>query len=336
MNARTPDSLRQRIISIPVLGYLLRLGWYLARLPGQFDRTAQQHEEDVSTIARLQQQLEAQQTEVALQGERNVKFDQQIGDLRHGLRSLKASGSERPHDHTAPTAPSSLLADDHDMDSFYVEFENKFRGTEEEIKKRVAAYVPRLKKLGIDFKKHPVLDIGCGRGEFLQVLKERGIAARGLDLNESMVKRCEERGLDVVQADAMDYLSKQKTGSLGVITGFHIVEHIPFNSLLRLFEECHRVVAPGGIVLFETPNPESIHVGSFAFYFDPSHLNPLAPDILAFAIENRGFERAEIVRLHPKGDGQENVGRDDKYVAEIVRRFYMAQDYAVIGHKTKA
>ena len=89
-------------------------------------------------------------------------------------------------------------------------------------------------------------------------------------------------------------------------------------------------------MLFETPNPESLHVGSYAFYYDPSHLNPIVPDVLAFAIENRGFDRAEIIRLHPKGDTKTTKTKHDKHVAEVLDRFYAAQDYAVMGFKAKA
>lgn len=228
---------------------------------------------------------------------------------------------------------NGLLADDHDLDKFYIEFENNFRGTEAEIKERLRVYLDHFRATGINFDKNPVLDIGCGRGELLDLLKENNIRAVGVDLNEDMVKRCRERGLEAEWEDAFDYLRRQPEGSVGAITGFHIVEHIPFGQLLRLFTECLRALAPGGIVIFETPNPENIDVGSYTFYFDPSHLHPLAPDVLAFALRNRGFHETDILRLHPKGNDKEWESISDPHVAEVVKRFYMARDFAVIGHK---
>lgn len=331
MNARGTNKIRTTVLAVPGLGYVLRLGWHLVRLPKHLDRLANEQHTARTSVDILHQTIADHGQIIEQQTTHSVKFDQQIGELRHRITLIKGTNLVP----VADKAPAAF-ADDHDLDSFYIEFENRFRGTEDEIKERLKVYVPRFKKLGVDFENHPILDIGCGRGELLQVLKDAKINAIGLDLNESMVQRCKNKGLQAVQADALAYLAQQKTGSLGAITGIHIVEHIPFNFLLRLFEECHRVLTPGGIVLFETPNPESLHVGSYAFYYDPSHLNPIVPDVLAFAIENRGFDRAEILRLHPKGDTKTTRGKRDKHMTEVIDRFYAAQDYAVIGYKTKA
>lgn len=259
-----------------------------------------------------------------------IRLPQRLDHIRSQLSDAHAS-IERL---TEECKRNGLMADDHENDAFYVHFENAFRGTEQEIKDRLRVYVPRLRESKVDFKRHPVLDIGCGRGEFLDLMHDEKINAIGLDLNEDMVARSNERGFNAVQADAFDYLAKQKTGSLGAITGFHIVEHIPFGRLLRLFHECQRVLVPGGIVIFETPNPENTDVGSFTFYYDPSHLHPLAPAVLSFALETRGFA-VDIVRLHPKGDGSEADGIENPHVAEVVRRFYGPRDFAVIGTKSR-
>jgi SAM-dependent methyltransferase len=228
-----------------------------------------------------------------------------------------------------------VLADNHSLDDFYMHFENAFRGTEDEIKDRLKVYLPYLRKLKVDYQKYPLLDIGCGRGEMLKLAKEHNIRAIGLDLNEAMVNICHERGYEAVQDDALNYLRKQKTGSHSVITGFHIVEHLPFGILLDILNECSRVLMPGGLVIFETPNPENIDVGSNTFYYDPSHLHPLSPPVFSWTVGRCGFDKVDILRLHPSGDGHENDVKRDKYLAELVRRFYTSRAYAVIGYKAK-
>jgi O-antigen chain-terminating methyltransferase len=288
------SSLKGRLARIPVVGYFLRWGWDIVRLPAKLSFLKKRLEETRSELRETQDAL---------------------WELRE---QFKING---------------LLAEDHSHDDFYVRFENTFRGTEEEIKQRQKVYIPYFKKLKINFDKHPVLDIGCGRGEMLDNLRDANIKAIGLDLNESMVKRCKERGFDAVQADAFEYLANLKPGSLGAITGFHIAEHIPFGQLLKLFEACNRALAPGGLVIFETPNPESLDVGSYTFYYDPSHLHPLAPPVLSYALETRGFD-VNILRLHPRKTEKELEKIKDPDVAEVVKRFNAPRDYSVIGYKS--
>ncbi|HYH74966.1 MAG TPA: class I SAM-dependent methyltransferase [Candidatus Saccharimonadales bacterium] len=289
------SGLQHRLGRVPVVGYAFDWGWSLLSLPRK--------------LRFLRTRLEETRTELR-------ETQDALWELRD---QFKING---------------LMADDHDNDEFYIRFENTFRGTEDEIKERLRVYVPYLRKLKLDFSKHPVLDIGCGRGELMDLLHEEQINAIGLDLNESMVARCNERGLTAVQADAFAYLAEQKTGSLGAITGFHIAEHIPFGQLLNLFRECERVLVPGGMVIFETPNPENIDVGSYTFYYDPSHLHPLAPPVLSFALETRGF-KVDVLRLHPKLTDEQLAGISDPHVAEVVRRFNTARDFAVLGYKKK-
>jgi O-antigen chain-terminating methyltransferase len=338
---------RRSIANIPVIGYVIRVGWDIVRLPSKIDGLSRRiiaADQSAASLAKNQQALEEitqesrqqltnVQTTLADIQTRSQKLTDRVLDIKHQILSAHLTKATSKSNTSETANGNELFADDHDLDTFYVEFEDKFRGTESEIKDRLKVYLPYFKELKTDFTKYPVLDIGCGRGELLDLLKENSIRTIGLDLNASMVEQCKARGFEAVQAEALEYLMQQKPGSLSVITGFHIVEHIPFNFLLRLFEASYRALRPGGIIIFETPDPENLHVGSFSFYFDPSHLHPLAPDVLAFAIENRGFDETEILRLHPRGDGHENDNRDDQYIAEVLHRFYMEQDYSVIGYK---
>jgi SAM-dependent methyltransferase len=266
-------------------------------------------------------------------------MDDRITDAMHQLTIMNeklvaaASSVADKNKQAANTAASSseqLIADEHLLDRFYVEFEKWFRGSEAEVKQRQSVYLPYFTQSGLDSKKFPVIDIGCGNGEFVELLHENKIRAIGLDLNKAMIDRVKEKGLEGEQGDALSYLRKQKANSLMAVTGFHIVEHIPFLDLVRIFNECYRVLAPGGFVLFETPNPENVIVGSCNFYNDPSHLHPLPPAFLELVMKTRGFAQTEIKKLHPL---KVKIEAKDPLVQEMAQRFFGPQDYSVIAHK---
>ncbi len=219
--------------------------------------------------------------------------------------------------------------EDHLFDAMYLSFEDRFRGTENDIKERVKVYLPYVQNACENTKGSKgasLLDVGCGRGEWLKLLKENNIAAAGLDLNGVMVEKCQDADLDVVQSDVLAYLRNLKDETISVITGIHIVEHLPFNTMIALFDESLRVLKPGGMVVFETPNPENLMVGACNFYVDPSHKNPIPPQTLSYLIEARGFANIEILRLHPN----DTVQIEDPF---LNYHFTIGQDYAVIGFK---
>jgi SAM-dependent methyltransferase/chaperonin cofactor prefoldin len=263
------------------------------------------------------------------------QLDRRITDLNHRFavlgEELQNAGAQKGKAAPAePAAKKELLADEHLLDSFYVDFEHWFRGTPEEITERQKVYEPYFTGSKIDSKKYPAVDIGCGRGEFVALLNEWGVRGIGLDLNKAMVSYTKERGLEAVEGDALIYLSGLKSDSLMAVTGFHIVEHIPFIDLVRIFDECYRVLQPGGFVIFETPNPENLIVGTCNFYSDPSHLHPLPPAFLDFTLKNRGFNKTEIKRLNPI---KPKITSTDKLVQEMAERMYGPQDYSVIAYK---
>ena len=150
--------------------------------------------------------------------------------------------------------------------------------------------------------------------------------ATGVDLNRAMVLDNRARGLDVVERDVLAYLADLPDASLGMVTGFHIIEHLRFDLLVRLFDECRRVLRPGGCMLFETPNPENLVVGAYTFYFDPTHRHPLPPRLIEFVVRERRFADVEILRLHPRPE----EGLDDVLLDKWFRG---PTDYAVIAWK---
>jgi len=161
------------------------------------------------------------------------------------------------------------------------------------------------------------------------------LQAVGIDLNSQMVTVCKERGLAAEYGDAIDYLRRQPEGSLAAVTGFHIIEHLPFDVLIALFDAALHAVRKDGLIIFETPNPENLMVGACNFYSDPTHLHPIVPTVAEFMARQRGFARAEILRLHPYPT-ELQIAEDSDAARRVNQALYGPQDYAVIAWKTYA
>ncbi|WP_062167587.1 class I SAM-dependent methyltransferase [Burkholderia sp. PAMC 26561] len=226
-------------------------------------------------------------------------------------------------------------------DDFYRALEDRFRGSRELIKSRQSVYLPLVEALANRVQKK-VLDVGCGRAEWLELLGERGVPAEGLDLNEDFVAEGKRAGLAVFSADAMQYLAQQPDQSYGLISAFHVVEHLGFENLLLFLREAYRVVDDGGAILLETPNPANLVVGACNFYLDPTHERPIPSILLSFAAEFSGFERVVIVPVN-RGFLQNNLelmptelsGASviNKVVSSLDQNFMQAPDYAIIAFK---
>lgn len=230
----------------------------------------------------------------------------------------------------------------HSLDALYAAFEEEFRGSRELILNRLKVYLPLIAQAKIGTSDTPILDVGCGRGEWLELLREFGYTARGIDINRVMLEQCRIKGLEVIEADAITYLQSLPDVSLGGVTGFHIIEHLPFEALIKLLVETARAIKPGGLVIFETPNPENIIVGSCNFYSDPTHRNPLFPPTVKFLMEEHGFVNVEIWRLREFRieDNLKFLEADHLLaptlnpILEIIKSsFFAAPDFAVIGYK---
>lgn len=213
-------------------------------------------------------------------------------------------------------------------DDFYVAFEEKFRGSEELIKERQKKYLKFINPLKILKDEVKALDIGCGRGEWISLLNENGFNARGIDINESMVKVASQKGLNAAVSDALGELKSLDENSIDIITAFQVVEHIKFDDVLELIKEAKRVLAPCGILILETPNPENIMVGTQWFYLDATHKNPIPCELLSFATHYYGLERNFIFKTNEKSPSEyeRDMGLFDVFEG-------VSPDYSVIAQK---
>jgi SAM-dependent methyltransferase len=170
----------------------------------------------------------------------------------------------------------------------YLSFEDAFRGERQLIEERQRQYLPLFAH------RSDVLDIGCGRGEFLRLLKENGVTARGVDVNHAMVADCQESGLDAIEADALDYLRRLSRDALGGLMAAQVVEHLQPDYLIQLLQEAYRVLRPGSPIVLETINVASWYAFFSSYIRDITHARPIHPDTLRFFVLAAGFLDAEI------------------------------------------
>ena len=214
-------------------------------------------------------------------------------------------------------------------DQFYRAFEEKFRGPRGLIQQRLEVYLPFVQPVCAAYPEALVLDLGCGRGEWLELLQKNAIAAMGVDLDTGMLEACQQINLNVQCLDALESLKHLQDGSASVVSAFHLVEHLPFDRVKDLVAECHRVLKPGGLLIMETPNPENFMVATQSFYLDPTHLRPIPPDLLAFVPEYMGYESVKILRL------QETAGvKTHPNLSMLDVLTGASQDYAVVAQKS--
>lgn len=274
----------------------------------------------IQTIARLER-------EIARMRPQQIALERRIAQLIAEARNRPPEASG-----TAPL-PAPVTEDQHNFDGFYAALEDEFRGSREEIKERLSVYLPRLAVAGIGGESMPILDVGCGRGEWLELLREQQLDASGIDQNLVVLGMCQERGLPVREGNALEYLRSLPEKSLGAVTAFHVIEHLTLPQLLDLWDSAWRALKPGGMAIFETPNPNNVFVGARNFYLDPTHRHPIPPLLGRFLAESHGFERVEILELHPCPVELIDTRTGGDVAARFNECFYGPQDYAIIGWK---
>ena len=249
----------------------------------------------------------------------------EAAELRGEVRELRAR-----LDALAP-------ADGSRFDAIYPAFQARFRGSEQDVRDRLAVYLPDVEGVATGL---PVLDVGPGRGEWLAMLTERGVSAYGVEHSAEMAARLRARGLSVEQGDAVAHLQGLSPASLDAVTAVHVVEHLGLDALLALLAAARAALRPGGLLLLETPDPTNLVMGACNFWMDPTHLRPVPPALLEFLVGASGFERVEVRRLHPKEQvdlGGLPVPGVDPAASGLLARalttgLFGTQDYAVLAH----
>ena len=303
--------------------------------------TQTQSTEQAKLSSRVSEQAQIQERHVAELQALRVQLEKQIDDVIDRLQKSRMDIAQqetrlsRLLDGTALSAPvlssQSLPAQrevDHLLDSLYFSLEDVLRGTPEQIKEEVKVYLPVLQNAGIE---SDILDVGCGRGEWLQVLREAGLQARGIDTNRILIQQCKELSLDVEEREALSYLRSLPGASLNVVTAFHFAEHLPLETLVQFLDETGRVLKPCGLIILETPNPENLLVGCCNFYLDPTHKNPIPIPTMKLLLEARGFRCEEVLKLHAVQSTKIEV--KDQLTSHLNHFLYGPMNYAVVARK---
>ena len=278
-----------------------------------------QHQDFMAALERqmveVQKRLWTDMERIRLDYERLIHSELRTIRQRAEVRAAVAGGEQAPA--AMPSAPTGLQFD-------YGRFAERFRGSEEYVKAGQQFYLPYYAG------RQNVLDIGCGRGEFLEMMRGAGVPARGIDLGEESVATCLAKGLDAEVADLFEYLAALPEASLDGIFCSQVVEHLPVERLPEMIRLCCSRLARNGVIAIETPNPECLAIFASHFYLDPTHQRPVPHPLLAFYLEEFGLGNIEVRRLAPAIDSMPSLG---SLPDDFREAFFGALDYAILGKK---
>ena len=285
---------------------------------------------DLGQLQSLMTGLNERVRQLELQGrirERDIRrfvYDLRNGEIRPPQREVSAP--------VPPMFPTGICRE---RDFDYFAFEDLYRGDEESIRQRQQVYLEYFRG------RQNVIDVGCGRGEFLELLRESQISAKGVELGTDHFQLCREKGLDVVQQDLFTYLESLPDESLGGLFSAQLIEHLTASDQLRYVRLAYEKTAPGSPVIFETINAQCVWAVMRNFFLDPTHVRPIHPETLKFAMETVNFRNVELRFSSPMSDrvlpplpANENgpaIEEFNRRLADLNEFLYGNQDYAAIG-----
>jgi O-antigen chain-terminating methyltransferase len=300
-----------------IVSHLERLDTRLDRLEGDIGNISSRTDEADSLRHRTMVDLA------------EVRREAELQRRAYSELSLRLSRPPRP----AASDDVRLTGAEAFLPAFYTRFEDRFRGSRDEIKERLKIYLPELESVRRRKGKTVVVDLGCGRGEWLELATEQGFEPIGVDTNEVQAEDARGKGLTVELDDALSWLQKREDNSIDFLTSMHMVEHMPFDVTVRLLQEASRVLRPGGMLVLETPNPESLLVGAYKFHLDPTHNKPLPPELMQVLVETIGLSDIRVLRLHDDPRRALMVA-EQRLDAEVAALLYGSRDYAIIARRS--
>ena len=219
-----------------------------------------------------------------------------ISEIRQSVDTIRRQLNATPTTAAASSITpreNSLVTNDAPVidDGLYVALENHFRGSRDAVAQRQQDYLPMLPS--VISTSAPLIDLGCGRGEWLKVTRAQGIPSLGVDSNTVCIAECQEEKLDVIQDDLLHFLAERPNASVGTYTLFQVLEHLPFPVLVDALREMRRTLVPSGRVIAEVPNAKNLRVSAGTFWIDPTHQRPLFPELLLFLAKEVGFAQAD-------------------------------------------
>lgn len=264
----------------------------------------------------IQKQFAADLGRVREAYERMIHSELRLIRLRSGGPANAPAAAADMASGAAMAAPSPVSGLD------YSRFAERFRGTEDEIRRHMEFYRPLFSNCD------NVLDIGCGRGEFLEVMREAGVPARGIDLSGESVAQCRGKGLTAEVADLFAYLAAQPDGEFDGILSSQVVEHLPADRVPEMIRLCGAKLRRGGVLAIETPNPECLAIFATYFYLDPTHTRPMPHQYIQFCMEEAGLAGFEVHKLSPAIETMPELA---SLPADFRERFFGGLDYAIVG-----
>jgi len=283
-----------QIYKIPIFGRVLESSVYIFRLPSLINSLKREVE-----IIKKQEKTNLLISNLQIR----IKYLEHLLDINSSL----LSGSKQ---------------------QLYLDFENRFRGSQEVISERQKFYLKYFKQYAKS--ENPILDVGCGRGEWVNLLTESGYKSIGIDTNSHMIQSASSISNNLLNIDVFSYLHNNVNKVFSAVTAFHVVEHFYFNDLIRFLELSYQNTMDGGLILLETPNPENFIVGSCNFYMDPTHKKPLPPPLLKFLVESVGYTNVNIIYPYKNS----KIKYQNKSIESLYNNHIgISADYAIIGYK---
>lgn len=311
----------------------------LESLQNQVTTTITMHQQAIEAVRKdLQRVAESQHEHIATLNDqvdelRRLRIEERLRAQELKLRRLESSGPATAQ--TVPQPAAIANPQPRELDFNYFLFQEYHRGKESDIRQRQLEYLKHFRG------REPVWDLGCGRGEFLELLQEHKIAATGVETDADAIQLCRDKGLNIVGRDLFHFLQEAEDESAGGIFAAQVIEHMPVDMQLRLVDLCFRKLKPGAPLILETINPECLFALARNFYLDPTHIRPVHPEMLRFAMQNVGFADVQVQYSGPvqgkyieKANWPQNSGQEEAVTDALLALNHFAfgcQDYAAIG-----